>query len=94
MGLTHAAQQSYAITSSASIIGSVKPIACAARTLNFYVLWQLLPYESVTKVFLLRTWMERAIAFDGAVWHACQSPGYTSTVNGNLASAPQRVVVR
>jgi len=38
LSLTHAAQQSYSITSPASIIregGSVKPIACAARTLNF-----------------------------------------------------------
>jgi len=34
-----------------------------------------LPYENVTKVFLLRTWMERAIAFDGGVLHACQSAG-------------------
>jgi hypothetical protein len=35
---TYAALQSYSITSSASVIregGSVKPIACAARTLNF-----------------------------------------------------------
>jgi hypothetical protein len=36
--------------------------------------------------------MERAIAFDGGVLHACQSAGCTSTVNGNFASVPQSVV--
>jgi hypothetical protein len=34
--------------------------------------------------------MERAIAFDGGLLHACQSAGRISTVNGNWASVLQK----